>query len=141
MAHVRLARWVPVAAAVLLLAGCGQTHRQSLGRTLYLTAKDNGKEFTVRPHEAIVVTLAFDRIPGYHWEFTAASQARLGFRQLSQRYVAPKNRAAGATGKEIWRYRPVGRGGANLGVFYGKVNPEHTRWLTARSFDVSIVTG
>jgi predicted secreted protein len=125
--------------AVLVLLGCGQTHRQSHGRTLHLTAKDNGKEFTVKPHETIVLTLAFHRSSGYRWEFEPASQAMLGFRQLSQRYVAPKN---GAAGKEIWCYRPVGQGGANLGVFYGKLSrrPRPGHWSMARRFNVGIVT-
>jgi predicted secreted protein len=137
---MKAARWSVVALAVLVIAGCGQIHRQSHVRTLHLTWKDNRGGFTVKPHETIVLTLSFTRHAGYQWRFSPASQAMLGFRQLSQRYVAPKNGVHGAMGKEIWRYRPVGMGGANLGVYYGKLNSRHTRWIMARRFDVGIGT-
>jgi predicted secreted protein len=129
--------------AVLFLAGCGQAHVVQTHRpVLHLTAGDSGKVFTVKPHETIVLTLAFNRSPRYRWMFEPASQAMLGFRQLSQRYVPPKNGVPGAKGKEIWRYRPVGRGGANLGVFYGRLHrrPRPGHWSMARRFNVSIVT-
>jgi predicted secreted protein len=137
-----VARWSVVAVAALLLAGCGgQAHRSTHGRTLHLTWKDDDHKgiFVVKPHETIVLTLPFKRQPGYRWQSMVASPM-LGFQKLSQRYVVPKNGVPDAIGKEIWRYRPVGRGGASLAVFYGKLNPQHTRWIVARRLDVGIST-
>ena len=136
---MRAARWSPVAVAVLVLAGCGQSHGETQSSTLHLTENDSGKSFTVRPDEAIVVTLESNRSTGYRWEFAPASQAMLGFRQVSHRYVAPTKRVPGAAGKEIWRFRPVGKGGADLGFLY--VLPSERHQPPARNVDFSIAVG
>ena len=136
---MRGARWSSVAVAALFLAGCGQSHAQSHGSTLHLTPKDNHKEFTVKPHEAIVLTLASNRSTGYRWEFASASQMNAGLHQVSHRYVAPKASVPGAAGKEIWRFRPIGRGGAALGFNY--VLPSDRHKPAARHVDFSIDVG
>ena len=133
------ARWFPFVVAVLFVAGCGQSHGQTHSATLHLAEKDSGKSFKVRPHETLVVTLASNRGTGYRWEDAPASQAMLGFRLVSHRYVAPRESLPGAAGKEIWRYRPVGRGGANLGFIY--VPPSHGPKRPAQRVDFSIEVG
>jgi predicted secreted protein len=136
---MRAARGSAVALAVLVLAGCGQTHRQSPGRTLHLTAKDNDKEFSVKPHETIVVTLASNRTTGYGWHGVPDPFFGRSFRLLSHRYVAPTRGAPGAAGKESWRYRPIGRGGGFLVFSYAR---QHTRFYRpTRRFAVSIKVG
>ena len=115
---MRPARWSSVAVAVLFLAGCGQTHAQTHSGTLRLTAKDNNKVFTVKPHTAIVVTLASNRSTGYRWESAPSSHPLNPLRLVSHRYVAPKKGVPGAAGKEIWRFRAVSHGGQDLGFLY-----------------------
>ncbi len=125
-------RFAFVSLAVLLLAGCGGQAKVTVrASTAHLTAADNGAKLTLEPHEAVVLTLPSDRSSGYRWEGAPASQAGLGFRLLSHRYTSET---------ETWRFRPVGRGGADLGFFYGRLlrqpRPEH--WSVARRFDVSV---
>jgi predicted secreted protein len=136
---MRAARWSAVAVAVVFLAGCGQTHAQThRDSTLRLSAKDNHKEFTVRPHEAIVVTLSSNRSTGYRWESAPASQVNPGFRLVSHRYYdAPNKSLPGAAGEEVWRLRPVGKGGADLGFLYVQTSQRHQP--PARDVDFNIV--
>src|SRR5436309_63823 len=115
---MRAVRWSTVVVAVLILAGCGQSHAQTHASTLHLTEKDNGRSFTIKPQEVFVVTLTSNRSTGYRWEGAPASQNVLGFRTVSHRYVAPKPGVPGAAGEAIWRFQPVGRGGADLGFLY-----------------------
>ena len=116
---MRAARWSPVAVAVLLLAGCGQSHAQTYSRTLHLTAANlNKKVFTVEPHTTIVVTLASNPATGYHWQFDPGSSPTEPLRLVSHRYVAPKNSGPGAAGKEIWRFGAVSKGALPIGFVY-----------------------
>jgi hypothetical protein len=87
---------------MLVLAGCGQTHRQPQVRTLQLTAKDNNKEFTVKPGTPIVVTLSAN--PGFH----VAKPDPKAVRLVSRRYVSP--RIHEALGTAISRFRTVEAG-------------------------------
>ena len=131
---MRAARWSAVALAVVFLAGCGQAHRQSHGQMLHLTAEDNGKEFTVNPHETIVVTLAFNRRPGYRWQFVPGSSPTKPLRLVSHRYVAPRRSVPGAPGKEIWRFRAVSKGALRLGFVFRQPRQK----VPARRFNTTI---
>ena len=133
-----VARWLPVAVAVLFLAGCGQSHVQTHSSTLHLTEKDNGKSFGVGLHEAFVVTLASNPSTGYHWEFLPASQALLGFRVVSHRYIAPTKSVPGAAGKETWRFRAVGKGGVSVGFLYDRPRHRHKFAQRAVVFNIQV---
>jgi predicted secreted protein len=132
---MRAARCVGVVGSVLLVAGCGQAHKQAHDATRHLTYKDNGRRVTLKPHRSFVLTLPSSPASGNRWEFAPASQAFLGFRLLSHRHVAFK----GVGGEDIWRFRPVGHGGAELGFFYGRLLSRPQRhWSIARRFDVGV---
>ena len=111
---MRAAHWSPVVVAVLLLAGCGQTHAQTHTQTndstLHLTENDNGKKFNLKPRGALVVTLASNPSTGYSWEIAPPVPLRSPLRLVSHRYVASKKNVPGAAGSEVWRFRAVGHG-------------------------------
>ena len=115
---MRAARWSAVAVVALFLAGCGQTHAQTYSGTLHLTANLDQKVFTVKPHTAIVVTLASNRSTGYHWQFGSGSSPTEPLRLVSHRYVAPKRSVPGAAGTEIWRFRAVSAGALPIRFVY-----------------------
>ena len=84
---------------------------------LHLTAKDNGKSFTVKPQQAIVVTLASNPSTGYHWRYLTSSGGEKVV-LLSHSYVASNPGLPGAPGKEIWRFRAIARGDAGIQMRY-----------------------
>ncbi len=83
--------------------------------TLHLTAKDNNKLFTVHPHETIVMTLASNPSTGYHWKYVHSPGGARVVKLISHRYVAPKASRPGASGKEVWRFRVIGKGAMDVG--------------------------
>ncbi len=85
--------------------------------TLHLTAADNSRSFTVKPQTRIVLTLASNASTGYRWKFVK-QPVRGVVRLVSHRYVAPGNNKPGAPGKEIWRFRAVGKGSTALRFRY-----------------------
>jgi predicted secreted protein len=82
--------------------------------TLHLTAKDNNKHFTVKPHEAIVMTLATTPGTGYHWQYVHSPGSGKVVKLISHRYIAPKNGQPGAAGKEVWHFGAVAKGKIRL---------------------------
>src|SRR5690242_14202591 len=107
---MRAARWSLVAVAVLLLAGCGQTHAHARTHvaTLHLTARDNHRVFLLKRHEEVVVTLPSNRSGS--WAGLRGLQDTIWANGVGHRYVVPEQGVPGAAGKEIFRYRPVGKG-------------------------------
>jgi len=140
---MRVARLLSIAVVVVFLAGCGQAHRQTQHSTLQLTVKDNRKEFTIRPHGEIVLTLPSDRSTRYRWQWTAErSPMGAGLRTISHRYIPPAKSAPGAAGVETWRLRAVGNEGIMVqGLVFGRLlsQPRPRHWSVARRFDFYIV--
>jgi predicted secreted protein len=135
---MRVARWSTLAVAVLLLAGCGQSHAQTYSGTLHLTANLNKKVITVEPHTAIVVTLASNPSTGYHWQFVPGSSPTEPLRLVSHRYVAPKKSGPGAAGTETWRFRAVSRGALPIGFVYRRSSqPEKVVRFVGTTIEVS----
>jgi inhibitor of cysteine peptidase len=117
---MKAARWSPVVVAVLILAGCGQTHRHARRSTPHLSEKDNNKVLTVKPGQVVVLTLPSNPSTGSRWRWVPmGSPENISLDQLSHRYVAPKGQAPGAAGEEVWRLRFSGQGGMlfELGYF------------------------
>ena len=134
---MRVTCWSAVAVAVLFLAGCGQTDRA----TLHLTAKDNGKSFTVSKGAPFVVTLATNPSTGYHWSGGQESPGgvHVGVRWVSRRYVPPATSRPGARGTEVFRFRSEGPDSGTVGLFISRVRG-HNRFdqTVAQSFAVTI---
>jgi len=91
----------------------------ALVTTLYLTAKDNNKLFTVKPRTAIVVSLATNPSTGYHWNYDPSPGGAKVVKLVSQRYVPPTVNRPGTPGTEVWHFKVVGRHAAmDLGFLY-----------------------
>src|SRR5690348_8145837 len=83
---------------------------------LHLTAKDNGRAFTVKPAAAIVVTLKSNSSTGYFWKLRTPNPKALVF--VSVRHVQPTG-PPGTPGKDIWHFRALNAGNtARLHLVY-----------------------
>ncbi len=95
----------------------------ALVAALHLTPANNHRTFAVKPGTAIVITLPSNASTGYRW-FDSLVESSRGSRSVvhfvSRRYVAPSTGRPGAAGKEIWRFRAVGKGKTDLGLRYAR---------------------
>ncbi len=83
-----------------------------------LAARDDGRVVRVAPGTPVVLTLASNPSTGYRWRLLAGLDRRV-VRLVSHRYLAPaKPGVVGAPGKEVWRFRAVGRGRVALRLDY-----------------------
>lgn len=86
--------------------------------TLALGPGSNGHTYSVEPSTRIVVTLPSNASTGYRWRLAGKPNASV-VKLVSHRYVAPKKGSnPGAAGKEVWRFRAVGKGSTRLRLTY-----------------------
>jgi inhibitor of cysteine peptidase len=82
-----------------------------------LVTGDNGRIVRAAPAARIVVTLPANPSTGFRWKLLAPLDRRI-LALVSHRYVAPKTAVVGAPGKEVWRFRAVGKGRFALRLGY-----------------------
>ena len=118
-------RW-PIAglfllSAAMVLASCSA--EAVAPRSIGITAKDSGRTVTVRTADALVVSLESNASTGFRW--VLANEPDGGVLKLvSSTYVAAKTTLVGASGREVWRFRAIGRGSTSLELRYQRSSGE-----------------
>jgi inhibitor of cysteine peptidase len=101
---------------------------------LALGPASNGHTYSVAPSTKIAITLPSNASTGYRWRLAGKPAASV-VKFVSHHYVAPKPGSnPGAAGKEIWRFRAVGKGTTRLRLTYVQAGSKHV----ARAFRVKL---
>jgi inhibitor of cysteine peptidase len=120
---------------LLLAASCGDDDASG-GSTIALADVDAARTVTVAVDDTVTVSLASNPSTGFRWTVRAPAPAQLRAEGDST-FVAPTaaSPAVGASGTEVFTFRAVERGTANLTLDYARsfeqgVPPEKTWAVT-----------
>ena len=81
-------------------------------------AHGGGQTIRTAPGKEFTLTLVSNRTTGYGWQLSELPDKAIA-QFISSEYVAPyAPRAVGAGGKELWRFRAIGRGTTTIGLVY-----------------------
>lgn len=117
------------------LTGCSQVSGRPDDGQLALGAADSDRTVHCKPGGVVQITLDSNVTTGYSWKLVPL-EAR-AVEQTSQEYIAPKTPAAGAGGKEIWKFTARAAGQAVIRLQY--VRPWETNVPPARTFQVTVI--
>ena len=144
---MRAARWSAVVAAVLFLAGCGQTHHYAM---LHLTAQDlhlnlnrkysGGGHAVVRPGQQIAITLPSNPSSGYHWTYLISPNVG-SVTFVSHTCAAPATSRPGASGEETWRFKALRKSDIGVGIDFSYWRGERRKGLPAGYVSVLVNVG
>jgi inhibitor of cysteine peptidase len=95
-------------AGAMLLSGCGGSKTVEMVNATGTEVKV-GQEFTI--------TLESNRTTGFQWQLAKPLDESV-VRLVSSNYQAPTTNAIGAGGKEIWTFKAVGAGKAEIALEY-----------------------
>ena len=102
----------------------------------HISAKDNGRTFTLKPHTPFVVALPWTPGTGYLWEYKPAPGAHKLLRNTGWHEIRPKNARPGAQGKMAWDFRTRRRPGT-VRLLFRYIRPWEKQKV-ARRFSVTI---
>ena len=105
-----------VAAAVL--AGC--RGYGDVSKAVPLNEKDSGKSIDVFVTQVLIITLPANHTTPYHWVLTQEPNPAV-LEKVANTYEA-EDGPPGTGGSEIWRFRAIGEGSAQLQLDYVAVD-------------------
>jgi len=117
----------PTLAAILSLltalaaSACG--NGASAGRSVTLTAEDNGSTVEVEVSDEIVITLESNITTGFAWTLTTEPDADV-LELVDSEYRSPETDLLGAEGNEVWTFTATGEGTTSLELTYERSSGE-----------------
>jgi inhibitor of cysteine peptidase len=114
---------------VAALAGCGNSKKSETPGTVSSMKVTNGQDFTI--------SLQSNQTTGYQWQLSEPLDQKV-VKKVNSEYKPDQSDAMGAGGVEIWTFKAVGKGGADIKMKYVRPSEKGAKPAEQRVFKVTV---